>query len=155
MERDIRVPKRAQRDPAQKIISKKGGKKDLGLVRASFTTIHIILKSPRVGPPGDPVAKNPISQCMEPGFKPWSAIYIPHATAKYPTFCNEGLPRWLSGKESVCNAEHVGLIPGSRKIPWRRKWQPTPVFLPGHFHGQRRLAGYSPWSLKESDMTKH
>ena len=41
------------------------------------------------------------------------------------------------------------------KVPWRREWQPSPVFLPGEFHGQRRLAGYSPWSLKESDTTEH
>ena len=41
------------------------------------------------------------------------------------------------------------------KIPWRRKWQPTPVFLPGKFHGQRSLAGYSSWGCKESDMTEH
>ena len=41
-----------------------------------------------------------------------------------------------------------------RKIPWRRKWQPTPVFLPGEFHGQRSLADYSPWVPKESDMTE-
>ena len=40
-----------------------------------------------------------------------------------------------------------------RKIPWRRKWQPTPVFLPGEFHGQRSLAVYSPWGCIESDMT--
>ena len=40
------------------------------------------------------------------------------------------------------------------KIPWRRKWQPTLVFLPGEFHGQRRLASYSPWGHKESDMTE-
>ena len=40
------------------------------------------------------------------------------------------------------------------KIPWRREWQPTPVFLPGEFHGQRSLAGYSPWGCKESDMTE-
>ena len=40
------------------------------------------------------------------------------------------------------------------KIPWRRKWQPTPVFLPGEFYGQRNLAGYSPWSCKESDTTQ-
>ena len=40
------------------------------------------------------------------------------------------------------------------KIPWRRKWQPTPVFLPGKFHGQRSLAGNSPWGLKETDMTE-
>ena len=38
--------------------------------------------------------------------------------------------------------------------PWRRKWQPTPVFLPGKSHGQRSLAGYSPWHHKELDMTK-
>ena len=40
------------------------------------------------------------------------------------------------------------------KIPWRRKWQPTPVFFPGESHGQRSLVGYSPWGLKESDMTE-
>ena len=34
---------------------------------------------------------------------------------------------------------------GDEKIPWRRKWQPTPVFLPGEVHGQRSLIGYSPW----------
>ena len=44
--------------------------------------------------------------------------------------------------------------PWVRKIPWRRKWQPTPVFLPGEFHGQRSLAGYSPWGHKESDTTE-
>ena len=38
--------------------------------------------------------------------------------------------------------------------PWRRKELPTPVFLPGEFHGQRSLAGYSPWGYKESDMTE-
>ena len=40
------------------------------------------------------------------------------------------------------------------KIPWGRKWQPTPVFLPEEFHGQRRLRGYSPWGYKESDTTE-
>ena len=38
------------------------------------------------------------------------------------------------------------------KILWKRDWQPTPIFLPGEFHGQRSLAGYSPWDHKESDM---
>ena len=46
------------------------------------------------------------------------------------------------------------LIPGSGKIPWRSEWQLTLVFLPGEFHGQRSLAGYSPWGHKESDMTE-
>ena len=40
------------------------------------------------------------------------------------------------------------------KIPWRRKWQPTPVLLPGKFHGWRSLVGYSPWGRKESDTTE-
>ena len=40
------------------------------------------------------------------------------------------------------------------KKPWSRQWQPTPVFLPGEVHGQRSPAGYSPWCLKELDMTE-
>ena len=38
--------------------------------------------------------------------------------------------------------------------PWRRKWQPTPVFLPGKSHGQRNLVGYNTWGCKESDTTE-
>ena len=41
-----------------------------------------------------------------------------------------------------------------RKMPWRREWLPTPVFLPGEFHGQRSLADYSPWGCKELDRTE-
>ena len=44
--------------------------------------------------------------------------------------------------------------PWVRKIPWRRAWQPTPVFLHGESHGQRSLVGYSPWDPKELDMTE-
>ena len=40
------------------------------------------------------------------------------------------------------------------KFTWRRKWKPTPVFLPGEFHEQRRLVGYSPWGHEESDRTE-
>ena len=47
-----------------------------------------------------------------------------------------------------------GFDPRVRKIPWRRAWKPTPVFLPGESHGQRSLAGYSPWGRIESDMTE-
>ena len=48
-----------------------------------------------------------------------------------------------------------GFNPRVGKIPWRRKWQPTPVFLPGDSHGQRGLAGCSPWGSKESDTTEY
>jgi len=47
-----------------------------------------------------------------------------------------------------------GFDPWVRKIPWSRKWQPTPGFLPGKSHGQRSLAGYSPQGCKELDMTE-
>ena len=47
-----------------------------------------------------------------------------------------------------------GFDPWVRKIPWRKAWQPSPVFLPGESQGQRRLAGYSPWGRKESDGTE-
>ena len=47
-----------------------------------------------------------------------------------------------------------GFDPWVRKISWKRKWQPTPVLLPGKSHGWRSLVGYSPWGRKESDMTE-
>ena len=67
-----------------------------------------------------------------------------------------GLPRWHSGRESACQCrrcKRCGFDPWVGKIPWRRKWQLTAV-LPGKFHGQRNLAGYSPWGCTESDMTE-
>jgi len=53
-----------------------------------------------------------------------------------------GFPGGASGKESTCRCKRCGFNPWVRKIPWRRAWQPTPVFLPGESHGQRGLAGY-------------
>ena len=58
--------------------------------------------------------------------------------------CNKNaLSWWLSGKELACQWRRLGFDSWVEKIPWRRKWQPTPVFLPGKSHGQR-----SPWGLK-------
>ena len=68
-----------------------------------------------------------------------------------------GSPGSASGKEPVCQCGRYkkrGFNPWIRKIPWRRKWQPTPVFLPGKVLGQRSLAGYSPQGRKESDTTE-
>ena len=65
------------------------------------------------------------------------------------------LPRWLSGKESACPYRRCGFDPWIRKMPWRRKWQPIPIFLPGESYGQSSQAGYSPQGFKESDMTEH
>ena len=68
------------------------------------------------------------------------------------------LPKWHGGKESACQYrrhKRNRFVIWVGKIPWRRKWQSTPVFLHGKSHGQRSLAGYSPWSHKLLDMTKH
>ena len=62
---------------------------------------------------------------------------------------DHGLPRWCSDKASTCQCRQ-GRRREVGKIPWRRKWQPTPVFLPGELHGQRSLACCSPRSRKES-----
>ena len=49
---------------------------------------------------------------------------------------------------------YLGWASSGEKIPWRREWVPTPVFLPREFHGQRSLVGYSPWCHKDSDTTE-
>ena len=65
----------------------------------------------------------------------------------------QGLSRRLSSKESTCQCRGHGFDLWVRKSPWRRKWQPAPVFLPRKSHGWRSLVGYSPWGCKESDTT--
>ena len=60
-------------------------------------------------------------------------------------------PQVHSGKESACHCrrhERCGFNPCVEKIPWRRKWQPSPVLLPGESHGRRSLVGYGPWGSK-------
>ena len=65
-----------------------------------------------------------------------------------------GVPGVSEVKASASNAGDPRFDPWVRKIPWRRKWKPTPVLLPGKFHGRRSLVGYCPWSCKESDTTE-
>ena len=57
-------------------------------------------------------------------------------------------------KNPPASAQGMGLILGLGSIPWRREWQPTPVFLHGEFHGQGSVMDYSLWGLKELDMTE-
>ena len=69
-----------------------------------------------------------------------------------------GFPDGSLGKDPACNAEAAGgtgFDTWVGKIPWRRKWQPTPVFLPGKSHGQSTLVSYSLKGRKESDVTEH
>ena len=65
------------------------------------------------------------------------------------------LPWWLSGKELGCQAGDVGGSLCCKEPPWKRKWQPIPVFYPGKSHGQRSLVGYSPWDRKSQTRLNH
>ena len=65
-----------------------------------------------------------------------------------------GLPWWLSGKESNCQCRRPRLDPWVGKIPWRRKWQPTPAFLPGESQGWGSLVVCRPCGSTESDTTE-
>ena len=71
-----------------------------------------------------------------------------------------GLPRWHSGKQSTCQCRRCRrrkrhrFDPWVGKIPWRREWLPTAVFVPGEFHGQRSLVSYTPWGGKELGTTE-
>ena len=65
-----------------------------------------------------------------------------------------GILRCLSGKESTCQCRSHRFYLWVGKIPWKRKWQPIPVFLPGKSHGQRSLVGYNPWVGYSSRVAK-
>ena len=74
----------------------------------------------------------------------------------YVSIYLQGLARWLSGKESACQCrrwKRCRFDPWLGRIPWSRKWQPTPVFLPENFPGQRSLVGEGSRGHKELDMT--
>ena len=92
------------------------------------------------------------------GYSPWG--HKESDATEWTTlslFTFTGFPGGASGKNPPANSgrhKRLGLDPWVRKIPWRRAWQPIPVFLPGESHGQRSLAAYSPWGLKESDTTE-
>ena len=90
--------------------------------------------------------------CSTPG------LPVHHELPVYPT-PNPQIWHFVgaSGKETTCQCrrhKRYEFDPCVGKIPCRRKWQPTPVFLPGESHGQRSLAGFSPQRRKESDMTE-
>ena len=71
----------------------------------------------------------------------------------YNLYVLYGLPGDSAVKNLPANAGNVGSAPGLERFLWRRKWQATPVFLPGKSHRQRSLVGYSPGVTKESDVT--
>ena len=106
--------------------------------------------SPKVGPmiliPS--IAKGILQESLGCGF-PGGKIILDYFS---------GPPVESSGRDPTCQCRRrrrLGLCPRVGKIPWRREWHPTPVFLPGTSHGQRSLAGYSPRSRQKLDATEH
>ena len=91
------------------------------------------------------------SQHSDPAWSSLTSLPVTSLFCFIPGPITTWLPWWLSGEES---AMRPGLNTRVRKIPWRRKWKPTPVFLPGESHGQKSLVSYSPWGHKEVDMTE-
>ena len=82
---------------------------------------------------------------------------FPLPVIRGPCVSSLGFPGGSDRKESTCNARaagDVGSIPGWGKIPWRMERLPTPVFLPGEFHGWKSLAGYCSEDHRESDITE-
>ena len=95
--------------------------------------------------------------------KYWSSHYefllwIPTVTfLTERKFRGDSLPTWLSGQESACQGRRCrrrGFNLWVGKIPWKRAWQPAPVFLCGEPHGQRSLVGHSPWDHEELDTAE-
>ena len=70
------------------------------------------------------------------------------------SFDAQDFPGGSDGKSVCLQCGTPGFDPWVGKIPWRRKWQPTPVLLPGKSHGQRNQVGYNPWGHKESETTE-
>ena len=93
--------------------------------------------------------------------KRWVPASQAHRWGPEPTSGGGGLGRTVSlcpqaceSGEPACQCRRHGFDPWVGKIPQRRKWQPTPVLLPGESHGLRSLAGCSPWGRQESDTTE-
>ena len=93
------------------------------------------------------------SEFSDLGKKMTTVKWINVAGLKYFIIMILGLPWGINGQESTYQCRRHGFNPWVGKTPWRRKWQPTVVFLPGESPRQRSLAGHSKWGPKESDMT--
>ena len=88
--------------------------------------------------------------CQEAIYWPFISPNKWHINRKVITA--KDFPGGSGSRESACNAGDPGSVPGSGRFPWRKEWQPTPVFLPGESHGQRSLGGFNPRGFKESGL---
>ena len=101
---------------------------------ATHSTI-LAWRTPGMGEPGGLLSMGSHSFVLS-----FLHTFFDHSLIKFSI----GLPWWLSGEEPACQYRRRRFDPWVGQIPWRRKWQPTPLFLPGESQGQRGLVGYSP-----------
>ena len=124
------------------------------------TFVHLLLQMSTGGLEG----KWPTQGCSQLVAKLWVKsrpsdsleFFEPHTLGIFGMLPGTGerLPHWLNNKEPACQCWWWESYPWVGKVPWRRKWKLIPVFLFGKSQGWCGLAGYSPWGLKESDMTE-
>ena len=134
----------------------------------SLSASTVCLPCPRKGGGGKQRSLNPLlKQCFAP-LCPCHDDYLKVFTRdkdRLFTLILLLLPSWRTHRRLLINSStgpHLSPASGNAKRrlddckcpPWRRKWQPTPVFLPGESHGRRNLVGYSPWGRKESNTTE-
>ena len=128
------------------------------LTRSAYITVGNLLYSKPVNLNVNLIQKAPWKKHLETCLARYpGAMAQPKWHGRLTTACISwfsGLPWWLRRLRICLQCRRHGFHPWVRKIRWRREWQPTPVFLPGEFHGQRSLVGYSPWGHRESDMTE-
>ena len=103
-------------------------------------------------PAGPPTPKRTWAESL--AFLGWGRLGFGVQELQEALVTSTDFPGGSDGKASVYNEGDPGSIPWVGKIPWRRKWQSTPVLLPGISHGQSSLVGYCPWGRKESDTTE-
>ena len=95
-----------------------------------------------------------LESCEPPHVLQRKSLFVKSTRSQF-VVVYKGLPRWRSGKKSTCNAGGLVWSLG-QEDSWRKAWEPTSVFFPGEFHGQRSLVGYSPWrSQKVGDDSTH
>ena len=87
------------------------------------------------------------------GGRGWTALWGLFSKGTNPILYHLSFPGGSDGRLSL-QYRRPGFDPWVGKIPWRRAWQPTPVFPPGKSHRQKSLVGYTPWICKELDMTE-
>ena len=137
-----------------------GGLQSMGSLRDTTEWLHFHFSPSCIGEGnGNPLQCSYLENPRDGGSW-WAAVYgvaqsrtrLKRLSSSSSILLQASLVAQLVKNPSV--SVRPGFDPWVGKVPWRRAWQPTPVFLPGESHGQRSLVGYSPWGHKESDTAE-